>query len=157
MKLYSAAAIASLISLPAAAQDGAVTEAGCAAIVQAEGESAQVLPIQDFSVLEMTRTQGPFQLQLPEEYEVQGVLCERSSIMPQPDDFYAPVSGYPLYLETYDGETKSAVGKLTVTPDGFEYDVLLGELTGPQQAALAPLLDDYLIAYREAAAELGQN
>lgn len=144
----AAAASMSFAAMPALAQDDAaapmstapaaeaeLVEMSCAIVGKEAGaEKSNVYAAPDLSVLAMTRDHDGLKLDTAEGFETEGILCERNSIVPAPDDYKAPKSGYPLYVETYDGEEKTGVSKLVLEDGVYGYEVLLGELTDAERA-----------------------
>ncbi len=139
MKSLTAAGLIAGLAAPALAQDTAdlppPEEKNCRVIATTpENDQAQPYAVPDLSVLAGTQAEGPFSLDVPEGYNVQAILCQRSSLVPAANDYEAPMAGYPLYVDTYNDEgEKTGVAALEYSEGAFAHRVLVGELEEGQQ------------------------
>lgn len=139
LKSFTAAGLIAGLAAPALAQETAELpppeEKNCRVIATTpENDQAQPYAVPELSVLAGTGAEGPFALDVPEGYDVQALLCQRSSLVPAKNDFEAPMAGYPLYIDTYNeaGE-KTGVAALEYSEGVFTHRVLVGELDEGQQ------------------------
>lgn len=139
LKSLTASGLTAALAAPALAQGAGELpppeEKNCRVIATTpDSEQAQPYAVPDLSVLAGTNAVGPFALDVPEGYDVQAILCQRSSLVPAKNDFEAPMAGYPLYVDTYD-ETgqKTGVAALEYDEGRFTHRVLVGELAEGQQ------------------------
>lgn len=138
MRIFAAAALAAGLAPPALAQDAELSppeERNCR-VVGTTPDDSEIRPYgaPDLSVLEGTQAEGPFRLDAPEGFEVQAVLCERSTLIPAARDFEVPLAGYPLFIDTYDADgAKTGVSKLEYADGAFTHSILFGELTEAEQ------------------------
>tara|TARA_R110002072_G_scaffold57328_7_gene147587 strand:- start:817 stop:1269 length:453 start_codon:yes stop_codon:yes gene_type:complete len=132
----------SLIAAPAVFAQDAPTESSCH-LVTRDGENPT--PLIGVSVLERAAQPGLFSLRVPDDMEVDALLCFRSSAIPGPDDWEVLGAGYPLYL-TETRASGNVTTLLEITDDQFRIRVIDGALTSSERAAAAARLESYYAA-----------
>lgn len=129
---------AALAGAPAAFAQS-VTESSCH-IVTRDGQNPTALV--GVGVMERAARPGMFELRVPDDMEVDALLCFRSSAIPGPDDWEVVAAGFPLYL-TERRDSGNVTTLLEIAHDQFRVRIIDGALTSGERHAVASRLESY--------------
>jgi hypothetical protein len=104
------------------------------------GVTAVRLP--SLHVLEATAAPGPFHLPGDSPPSVRGVMCDRSSVVPGPNDYEVVAAGFALYISV--GALDDRRLFVLESADGhFRLRASKGTLNAEEDAAVRLRLDEY--------------
>jgi hypothetical protein len=96
-------------------------------IAMASGSDKKVhLVLENFSVLEITKTHKNFSIPVPADYSGTAIQCGRLDIVPAENDWKVLQGGYPLYISHDQTETLHRRGVLTLKSGRLRFEIIDG-------------------------------
>ena len=130
------------VTAASAAVPGTLSESACAVITAGSDGGFTAARLPSLHVLEATAAPGPFHLPDDAPPSVRGVLCDRSSVVPGPNDYEVVAAGFALYISV--GALDNRRIFVLESADGhFRLRASKGTLSAEEDAAVQVRLDEY--------------
>lgn len=123
-----------------------IKERACVGIFRSSDDGGDerfgVVPLPDFSALRQSQ-KGPFKVNTPASAELITIMCERTTPIPSPSDYWTMLSGYGFMLVSYEGADRSFRATLSRAGEGFDYQVIEGDLTKEERIEIDRMLAQF--------------
>ena len=126
---------------PSAAASGELLETRCTWLVQATGQSVQVVAATGVNVLQQTALPGPFSPDRPAD--AQALQCGRTSIVPAEHDDEVLDLGIPLFIVEVPISGRGRLGALEISGGRYRYRLLEGNLSAEEAQAVTGRLNAF--------------
>jgi hypothetical protein len=152
MRRIIAAAILA-VGIPAASDAQDIREINCRAV---DADSGRNINIGRYSVIRESRRAGPFRVEADSQADISGLVCRRTSPIPQPNDYKVALAGLALYVSSRrHGQTVRTA--LYVEDDQFVFRILEGRLTQGERGLAAERIEAYYVAVNGSSSEGSTN